>query len=336
MHIRNNIYGNGQTGYNLSEWDINWISQWLSAPGASDYSCWYNFTGPDVIWSLYGTRENLTLAQFQARTGAEAHSFRGQDPLFVNASGGDFHLQAGSPCRGTGEGGVDIGAFPYGTVLQTPPSVTITVPTSAATYTTSAAAIALGGTASDSDGTVAAVSWANNRGGSGTAAGTATWSVPSIALQTGANVITIAATDNDSLTGSDVLTVTYTLSTTNNAPVAVASPSPGAIVGPATLVTLNGSASYDPDAGDTIAYAWTYVSGPGNPGLSGASQPAATFSTTVQGTYTFRLTVTDDGSLSDTADVVVTVTAPWADAGPDRVLRLTLPAHGEGLESRIG
>src|SRR5437762_23138 len=35
-----------------------------------------------------------------------------QDPLFVDAANGDFQLQAGSPCIGTGSDGTDMGAYP--------------------------------------------------------------------------------------------------------------------------------------------------------------------------------------------------------------------------------
>ena len=79
-----------------------------------------------------------------------------------------------------------------GVVDTAAPVVTISSPTSAATYSTAAATVSLSGTASDSVG-VTQVTWVNNRGGSGTASGATSWTVPSIALQTGANVLTVTA-----------------------------------------------------------------------------------------------------------------------------------------------
>ena len=69
--------------------------------------------------------------------------------------------------------------------------------------------LSLGGTASDNVG-VTQVSWSNDRGGSGTAIGTATWTASGIALQSGANVITVTARDAAGNTSTDTLTVTYT------------------------------------------------------------------------------------------------------------------------------
>ena len=85
--------------------------------------------------------------------------------------------------------------------------MTITTPTSAATYSTSATSLNLGGTASDNVG-VTQVSWSNDRGGSGVASGTTSWSVTGIALQSGANLITVTARDAAGNTGTDTLTVT--------------------------------------------------------------------------------------------------------------------------------
>src|SRR5262249_22558490 len=68
----------------------------------------------------------------------------------------------------------------------TPPTVAITSPTTGATYTATTSPITLGGTASDTVG-VTQVTWANNRGGSGTATGTTSWTASGIGLQAGTN-----------------------------------------------------------------------------------------------------------------------------------------------------
>jgi len=90
------------------------------------------------------------------------------------------------------------------------PLVTITGPTSAATYATSVTPLAtLSGTASDNVG-VTQVTWSSDRGGSGTATGTTSWSVSGIALSSGANVLTVTARDAAGNTSTDTVTVTYT------------------------------------------------------------------------------------------------------------------------------
>ena len=57
------------------------------------------------------------------------------------------------------------------------------------------------------------VTWVNNRGGSGTAIGTTSWSVANIALQAGVNVITVSANDAQGNAGGDTLTVTVNVLT---------------------------------------------------------------------------------------------------------------------------
>src|SRR5690606_8276847 len=83
--------------------------------------------------------------------------------------------------------------------------------------------ITLGGSASDSVG-VTAVTWTNDRGGSGTAPGTTSWSTGAISLQTGANVITVTARDAAGNTRTDVLTVTRTSGDTTAPTVTITSP----------------------------------------------------------------------------------------------------------------
>ncbi len=54
------------------------------------------------------------------------------------------------------------------------------------------------------------VTWRNDRGGSGTATGTTSWSVSGIVLLSGENVLTVTARDAAGNTSTDTLTVTYT------------------------------------------------------------------------------------------------------------------------------
>ncbi|HLG53808.1 MAG TPA: putative Ig domain-containing protein [Vicinamibacterales bacterium] len=89
----------------------------------------------------------------------------------------------------------------------TAPTVAIAGPTSATTYTTALATMTVSGASADSVG-VTQVSWVNDRGGSGNATGTTSWSVASVPLQTGTNRITMTARDAAGNTGTDVLTVT--------------------------------------------------------------------------------------------------------------------------------
>jgi hypothetical protein len=88
------------------------------------------------------------------------------------------------------------------------PTIAIMTPTSSPTYTTSTTPLLIGGTASDNVG-VTQVTWVNDRGGSGTAAGTTSWSA-SVALQLGTNIVTVTARDAAGNTKTDALTVTLT------------------------------------------------------------------------------------------------------------------------------
>ena len=98
-----------------------------------------------------------------------------------------------------------------GVMDTAPPSVTISSPTSSASYTTNGPAVSVAGTSSDANG-VRQVSWVNDRGGSGVASGTSSWNAASIPLQSGANTITVLARDAAGNEGRDALTVTFEIS----------------------------------------------------------------------------------------------------------------------------
>ncbi|HOU12922.1 MAG TPA: PKD domain-containing protein [Anaerolineae bacterium] len=98
-----------------------------------------------------------------------------------------------------------------------------------------------------------------------------------------------------------VLTATFTW--VNQAPTANAGPDQK--VAPRAHVTLDGSASFDPEGG-ALAYRWRQIGGPAvtfTPELSRTTFVASQASTVL----TFTLTVTDTGGLSDADEVVITV-----------------------------
>ena len=128
-----------------------------------------------------------------------------------------------------------------------------------------------------------------------------------------------------------------TLANANDAPVAVASASP-AKVREGAEVTLDGSASADPDADDTLTYAWTQARD-GAPRVvlsdANAAQPVFTSPSDLAAEtgLGFTLKVTDAAGLHSEAAVTVTVTlisevsiaaaSGYAPEGADAVFRLT-------------
>lgn len=131
---------------------------------------------------------------------------------------------------------------------------------------------------------------------------------PSVAQPTytpttsGVDVWRDTVTDSASLTSSDTVSITAS----NRKPVALA---PNQTVATGTVVTLDGSASFDPDSGDTWAYAWTRISGP-NGGLSSATDPKPTYTAANPGVDVWQLVVTDShGTASDAVLCTITVGA---------------------------
>ena len=136
---------------------------------------------------------------------------------------------------------------------------------------------------------------------------------PDDADSDGIYAVTVQVRDGDSLTGTADLTVTLT--DANDAPTANAGADQTGIA-PGVTVTLSGSGS-DPDAGDTLGYAWTQTGEPmveltdANAATTTFTAPAALTTAT---TLTFRLRVTDAGDLYD--DDTVTVTGGQAAQPP--------------------
>ena len=128
--------------------------------------------------------------------------------------------------------------------------------------------------------------------------------------QPGWCVATTAGCDNNGRTPPASVALLDPPSASNQPPVANAGGPYSAAVG--APVTLNGSASRDPD-GSIASYAWTFGNGTSGSGVT----PSATYATA--GTFTVTLTVTDNGGATNRASTTVTVTPntqpPVANAG---------------------
>ena len=156
------------------------------------------------------TYNSCTLKEIQLPTAWTdgSISFSVNQGSFSNGATGYVFVTDASGVRNTGY----TVTFGSGGGDTTAPTATITAPTSNATYSTSTTPLTtLAGTASDDTG-VSSVTWAcpTCTPTSGTATGTTSWSVSSIGLSSGSNVITVTAHDAATNTGDDTLTVTYT------------------------------------------------------------------------------------------------------------------------------
>jgi hypothetical protein len=108
---------------------------------------------------------------------------------------------------------------------------------------------------------------------------------------------------NNGVFNSTPSTVTVTVV---QAPIANAGGNQSAVVG--TLVTLNGTASSDPNTPALpLTYQWTQTSGPAVT-LNGANTATPSFTPTVAGTYVFSLIVNNGLTGSTPATATITVT----------------------------
>lgn len=165
--------------------------------------------------------------------------------------------------------------------------------------------VSLTGSGTDPDGSIVAYAWTRVSGPSTpvlTNANTATVSLGS--LVAGTYVMRLTVTDNGGLTGYDDVNIVVNPAIANLPPVVNAGPDK-TITLPTSSVTLKGSA-VDPD-GTIASYAWTRISGPSAPTLSGAKTATLKASNLKAGTYVFRLTAKDNKGLAAWDEVTVIV-----------------------------
>jgi hypothetical protein len=181
---------------------------------------------------------------------------------------------------------------------------TIQLPTSSVTLT---------GSGTDGDGSIVGYLWTKISGTGGTITTPTSTTTTVTGLSVGTYVFNLRVTDNGGLTAND--TVVITVLAANNIP-PIASAGPDQTIQLPTTLILNGSGS---DSDGTIStYLWTRVSGPNTPTINTANTAATSVTDLAEGTYVFRMTVTDNNGGTDTDDATITVLpavpAPTLDA----------------------
>src|SRR4029079_13169934 len=192
------------------------------------------------------------------------------------------------------------------------------------TITLPQSTVSLSGSGADQDGTIASYQWTQVSGPSvATIASASSAQTQVSALQQGSYVFRLTVTDNKGATASDDVMVSVNPAQ-NIAPTASAG-ADQTITLPQSSVTLSGSGQ-DPD-GSIAYYQWTQVSGPSVATIASATLAQTQVSALQQGSYVFRLTVTDNKGATASDDVMVSVNpaqniAPTASAGADQTITL--------------
>lgn len=97
---------------------------------------------------------------------------------------------------------------------------------------------------------------------------------------------------------------------------------------PANSVTLDGSASYDPD-GSIVSGLWSKVSGPDSSIVTTPNNPTTTVTNLKEGTYVFQLTVTDDKGATGTDEVSIIVKPMQFTISDPQPIRYSDGAYGK-------
>src|SRR5690606_644362 len=200
-------------------------------------------------------------------------------------------------------------------VAEAGPNRTLTLPVNSTNIT---------GSGSDTDGTIVTYTWTKVSGPAVTMSNTSLATVSLADLVEGTYVFRLTVTDDKGATAKDEMTLTVNAETANQAPIANAGTDRTTTL-PHNSLEITGSGS---DADGSIAsYAWSKVSGP-SVAMGGQSTATLALSNLLEGSYVFRLTVTDDDGAKATDDVKVTVfpattnQSPVADAGSDQIITL--------------
>jgi hypothetical protein len=225
----------------------------------------------------------------------------------------------------------DVLTVTYAAADGSAPKITILGPTTSAGYATTASVVTVGGTSTDDRG-VTAVTWVNNRGGSGFSSGTTKWSVPSVPLQGGKNLITVTAQDAAGNQGTDLITVTYTPPDTAAPTVAITSPTTSSSYPASTSsIAIGGTAS---DAVGVTAVTWSSDRG-GSGTASGTSKWSVSGIRLFEGANVITVTARDAAGNQAMDSVTVTYTVAAPAPGSSLTLTATLYTSGEWTKALL-
>ena len=205
------------------------------------------------------------------------------------------------------------------------PKQTITLPTSTITLD--------GSKSVDPDGVISKYSWKMVSGPTTPTIANLTASVTTVSsFIAGTFIFQLTVTDNLGATGTALDTIV--VNSLANQPPSANAGTDMVITLPTNAAILDGSASQDPN-GNIAGYAWAQLSGPSTSTVTNGNTSTASVSNMVAGVYLFRLTVTDNGGLTDTDSVKITVLAntnqpPVANAGQSKTI--VLPTNSASLD----
>jgi hypothetical protein len=180
------------------------------------------------------------------------------------------------------------------------------------------------GNSSDADGDTLTYSWSITSAPAGSSASLDNTQIEQPRFVTdvaGTFSISLVVNDGTENSNTDIVEISVSSGTSNNAPIANAGANQNVMLG--ATVALNGSGSSDAD-GDTLTYSWSITSRPAgsSASLDNAQSAQPRFVADAAGIFSLSLVVNDGtvGSNTDSISIMVTAinTPPVANAGPDQ------------------
>ena len=224
------------------------------------------------------------------------------------------------------------------TVNQAPAGNQSPVSNAGSDQTIAGSTVTLDASASyDPDGNIAQYYWLQASGPSTSVIGDNFAKVTTATnLINGVYIYVLQVRDNSGAQTYSTKTVTVSASAVNQPPVSNAG-SDQTITLPTSSVTLDASASYDPD-GNIVQYYWLQASGPSSSVITDNFGKVTTASNLVKGVYTYVLQVRDNSGAQTYSTKTVTVNAssagnqsPVSNAGSDQTI--TLPTSTVSLDA---